>query len=285
MKRHKLILFFVFCTSLLLLIACGKSTEQAGETSPAPSSPGQGKCGDGICDEQEQKNPSLCPEDCSGNGTPSVEPPPEPGPIGACGDSICDKHENPENCPQDCSLVSDVEEPQTQSGSAKVQPLWRSTLGACPPANQVDDWFAEFEFTWIVNEEGMITGFGEGTMYTQGVARCEGQYGGARTPDPFPVSVAGMVVETGYKIDLQANDLTQFYFTTGEVYHEECVLCWILPWFEGQDISGRLSSFTLPSSIHVGDQFHFEMDHQVQDVSWINYYVGSGILEILSLTP
>jgi hypothetical protein len=46
-------LFFIF-----LLLAC--QSEQV-ETNK------EGKCGDGVCDSAEQKNPDLCPSDCGGD--------------------------------------------------------------------------------------------------------------------------------------------------------------------------------------------------------------------------
>lgn len=59
--------------------------------------PGTGKCGDGICDQFEEGNPSLCPQDCS-NGTQN-----QTG-NQLCGDGVCDDIEkaNPNICPQDC---------------------------------------------------------------------------------------------------------------------------------------------------------------------------------------
>jgi hypothetical protein len=51
---------------------------------PAQSPVPGGKCGDGICDEMEQKDPALCPADCAGEdgptgvpatGVPDYEPP------------------------------------------------------------------------------------------------------------------------------------------------------------------------------------------------------------------
>jgi hypothetical protein len=55
-----------------------------------PEAPGpSGKCGDGICDEAEQKNPSLCPQDCTEAAvTVEVTPPeataaPQPAPTEA----------------------------------------------------------------------------------------------------------------------------------------------------------------------------------------------------------
>ncbi len=94
-----------------------------------------GKCGDGICDEFEKANPSLCPQDCeaqqpsttkcgeqSGNICSSSQTcsgswinasdtslccsgacqTKLPSPVGKCGDGKCEGPETKDKCPQDC---------------------------------------------------------------------------------------------------------------------------------------------------------------------------------------
>jgi acetyl esterase/lipase len=85
-KRYTLIpLVFLL---LLPALACGPlaagETPTAVSTAPAAGSPPpKDRCGDGACDEREQQNPALCPEDCgtstSPDGTPGVVPTPGPG--------------------------------------------------------------------------------------------------------------------------------------------------------------------------------------------------------------
>jgi hypothetical protein len=53
-SRMKLIVCLIVFSSLIFSACQGDSTEI----------PQGGRCGDGICDEAEQKNPSLCPGDC-----------------------------------------------------------------------------------------------------------------------------------------------------------------------------------------------------------------------------
>jgi hypothetical protein len=59
---------FLCVTLLLALLACFVAACSSG-SSPTPSvyqAPGgSGRCGDGECDEKEQANPALCPQDCT----------------------------------------------------------------------------------------------------------------------------------------------------------------------------------------------------------------------------
>lgn len=114
----------------LAILACGgaeptpapPATPTAPDKAEAPS-----PCGDGVCDEVEQKNPHLCPEDCPPTEepepttapteaptvvptevpteAPTDTPPPEPTEApGKCGDGVCDEVEakDPSACPEDC---------------------------------------------------------------------------------------------------------------------------------------------------------------------------------------
>lgn len=50
---------------LLVATACmPEEDEEVGQVAATTPPPGQQLCGDGLCDEQEQENPALCPEDC-----------------------------------------------------------------------------------------------------------------------------------------------------------------------------------------------------------------------------
>ncbi|MBN2149616.1 MAG: hypothetical protein JW726_19670 [Anaerolineales bacterium] len=250
--RNRLIKTWLLPVLLLCLaLACGESsaTETPAIVAPPPAAGGEVRCGDGVCDDAEQANPDLCPQDCA----------------------------SPE--------LTAVPMPTAQVWRASTAPMWTSYYGDCP-GRQVDDIFVEFEFTWSVDQEGVITGSGEGTMYAEAVSRCpDTEYGGIRTPDPFPVTVSGSADDNYWNIDLVANDLTQAYFTNGEVYHEECMLCWVMPQFEGVNISGTLASFALPRNAQVGDQFTFEMDYHVPQSTWVNDHIGSAVLEILEVSP
>jgi uncharacterized low-complexity protein len=103
--RNKASYGFIVLAMVVALVAlgCGSSTGEelalASDTTVPPTAtaePGtRGQCGDGVCDEAEQANPALCPQDC---GTA------EPEARGQCGDGVCDEAEqaNPALCPQDC---------------------------------------------------------------------------------------------------------------------------------------------------------------------------------------
>jgi hypothetical protein len=149
---------------------------------------------------------------------------------------------------------------------------------------QVDDLYAEMEFTWSLAENGALTGSGEGTMYAEAVARCpDSDYGGVRTPEPYPVTVKSTVTASGWMVELVATDVSEAYFTSGQVYREECILCWVLPEYKGLGVSGSLSSFSLPRELQAGDTFRFELDYHVPQASWTNDHVGTGTLEILEV--
>lgn len=228
----------------------------------------------------------ACGPSADATPTAPVAPPDSPPSQGRCGDGICDGPENAQNCPQDCSPGAAPPEAPTdsRSGRARLKPLWQSSLGACP-GKQIDDFFAEMEFSWSVAEDGSLSGTGEGSMYAESVARCpDTDYGGVRTPEPFPVVVTGSVVETGWRIELVATDASQYYFNNGEVYHQGCILCWVLPEFKGRELGGTLASFTLPGDIQVGDQFTFDLDYHIPQGSYTNDHVGSGTLEILEVS-
>jgi hypothetical protein len=78
--------------------------EEILHTTPSPDlKKKRGRCGDGSCDELEQKDPSLCPQDCDGIKETKL-PEPEKGKRGKCGDGICDalEQKNPTLCPGDC---------------------------------------------------------------------------------------------------------------------------------------------------------------------------------------
>jgi hypothetical protein len=104
---------------LLVTTACiPEEDEEVGQVAATTPPPGQDLCGDGLCDEVEQKNPDLCPQDCATAEPPSAGhadvvsdtgwvvtgtedlPPSED----RCGDGACDEQEreNPELCPEDC---------------------------------------------------------------------------------------------------------------------------------------------------------------------------------------
>lgn len=82
---------------LLLLLVVGCGSQGGGETSTATHTPAvspvlKGGCGDGKCDGPE--NEQNCPQDCGGETSAGSR----------CGDGVCDEAEqaDPNLCPQDC---------------------------------------------------------------------------------------------------------------------------------------------------------------------------------------
>jgi hypothetical protein len=105
----------VFLLVALAILACGPSEPPPEPTEPPAEARAPSPCGDGVCDEVEQKNPNLCPQDCppteEATMAPTEPPPtdtpqPEPTvPPDKCGDGVCDEVEagDPSACPQDCA--------------------------------------------------------------------------------------------------------------------------------------------------------------------------------------
>jgi len=134
--RHSLAVVAILLLGTCVLTACSEAATQElsptqpplPETAPAAQEPrGPAKCGDGVCDQAEQEDPGLCPQDCEPTSVPTEVPPtqppptatpmpetpaPEPatpdgegtGPGDKCGDGVCDEAEqaDPNLCPQDC---------------------------------------------------------------------------------------------------------------------------------------------------------------------------------------
>ncbi len=130
MKENRLLILFIFfLIAQGLLSACYPSIVQEGSVSDTiiPTTKEaviKAKCGDGVCDQAEQGDPDLCPQDCQEMPSPTSESPTptvlptEPAvqeivstPSGKCGDGVCDEMEqkNPNLCPSDC--------PDTQGSS------------------------------------------------------------------------------------------------------------------------------------------------------------------------
>jgi hypothetical protein len=107
---------WVTMVSVILLLAAGcgpQGAEEMTEAEPTPTAPAsEGRCGDEICDEAEQADPGLCPQDCE-----------VPGATGKCGDGVCDEVEqaDPALCPADCGAAGGGEgkgeaEPEEEPG-------------------------------------------------------------------------------------------------------------------------------------------------------------------------
>jgi hypothetical protein len=94
---------------------CPRVGVTSGAHPQQPSSPGGGQghpyCGDGLCDDFEKTNPSLCPRDCGGGaaGSRTAAPPSTTKGQGqpSCGDGMCDDFEKSSGiCPLDCGGAS-----------------------------------------------------------------------------------------------------------------------------------------------------------------------------------
>ncbi|MGD2146237.1 MAG: hypothetical protein PVH41_06065 [Anaerolineae bacterium] len=147
---------------LLMAAACGPS---GGETAPptaTPAAPGQspGTCGDGVCDEAEQSNSSLCPQDCEAAGA-----------AGKCGDGVCDEAErsDPALCPADCAAAIQA------SGESEAEPQGESQAEPLGEAESQGEPEAEAEGEAEGEGEGEAEGEGEGEPEGEGEGETEGE--------------------------------------------------------------------------------------------------------------
>jgi hypothetical protein len=242
----------------LIVAACGPTAPTI--PPPSPTVP-PGRCGDGVCDEREQQDPALCPQDCP--DVPGEEAPPD-----------ATVTATPTRSAPARATATPTATPSP--GRARLKLQWTSTYGPC----QADSHQAEMEFTLSLTEDGGLTGSGRGTMGAEGIARCpDTDYGGHRTPASYAVTVKGTVTTSGWMVELVAEDASEFYFTSGEVYHTECRLCWLLPQVKGLGVSGSLASFSLPRELLAGDTFRFVLDYQVGE----GHHVGEGTVEIVEV--
>jgi arylsulfatase A-like enzyme len=86
-RNRKTVLLNLFGTAVVLSLAlAGCAPFEDGETpeatqpprptdTSAVATPAKGRCGDGVCDDAEQQNPTLCPRDCSPSVTDQSPPP------------------------------------------------------------------------------------------------------------------------------------------------------------------------------------------------------------------
>lgn len=121
--NHKAI-FLVFIVAVWSLTACGGITNS------------KGSCGDGICDEAEQKNPSLCPADC-------VQLAPEDQ-AGIAGEE---------------NEISDEEKDGEKNNEWEAEVVWDCDLDY---GGNTDKWSLKLNYDFVVDADGRITGSGTG---------------------------------------------------------------------------------------------------------------------------
>lgn len=173
---------------------------------------------------------------------------------------------------------------------AELPPCLRARLsievsGLEPSFCNLDDGSAEMEFAInpvAYDGAGSLTGSGEGNTSFTPVSRCpDTQYGGIETPDPYPVTVFGMLTNAGYELALLADDLTITFFTSGEVYSENALLPFLFEHSTGVNTDGSLESFTIPRGVQKGDTFEFTIGTPPETGYW---WEGVATLEIIA-TP
>ena len=152
------------------ILACGSTEPTPKPEGPPPSPLAQSPCGDGVCDEVEQKNPALCPQDCppteEPTEPPTAPPPTEPPsleptePSSKCGDGVCDAVEanDPNLCPQDCptptpeAAVTVEVTPAEPTAEPTAEPI--VTVAAQTSTTTTDGQFALLGNPATVTQEG-----------------------------------------------------------------------------------------------------------------------------------
>jgi hypothetical protein len=129
-------------------------------------------CGDGVCDETEQADPELCPQDCA-------QPPSE-------GDD------------------AQSEEPSRAGETWAGEVVWGCDL---EHASGTDTWTADLEYEFTVGADGTLAGQGSGTFRraecTRGNCRCWIE------PGPIALEVSGLQQGAYFYIKLDPEyDLT-----------------------------------------------------------------------------
>lgn len=224
-RISQIILTLWLCS--LALAACGATSPTA--MPPGPSSPPQrspteaGRCGDGVCDEAEQANPALCPQDC---GERTVPPGGTPGGTSPCGDGVCDEREQlaPALCPQDCMGMPGGEPP---GATATPTPVAGVGLGDCTAGEWLlvgdacVDWHgnaepsghvcSSFEICLAVDAQCNIQGSGRG-QYAQDTCAFTSP-GGCMSyevtcPD-FSISASGEMITDTLWIQLDGSQIVE----------------------------------------------------------------------------
>jgi hypothetical protein len=212
----------------LSILACGiQGNGEAEEVTVTPSAtspfrefviPPEDNCGDGICDEEEQADPALCPEDCV------------PKARGWCGDGICDEAEqkNPDLCPQDCQgnevTVTPSPQPVFIPGGIGCTPGdWLLVVHGCVHETGTEpsaDLCSDFKVCFTVDEQCQIQGSDEG-QYDQDTCFYTSPDGcmtyDVSCPD-FPISVSGQQITDTMRIMVDASQIWEKV-----VAHEICV--------------------------------------------------------------
>jgi hypothetical protein len=150
----------------LAIVACGSAEPTPEPTATLPPPLAQSPCGDGVCDDVEQKNPALCPQDCPLTEEPT-EPPTAPPPTESpspepteppdkCGDGVCDEAEinDPSLCPQDCPTPTPEAAITVEVTPAEPTAEPTATVAARTSTTTADGQFALLGDPATVNQEG-----------------------------------------------------------------------------------------------------------------------------------
>lgn len=145
---------------MIILSACASPSTQSLPPSPrqTPTSappgpaPNLGGCGDGICDEKEQANPALCPQDC---------------------------------------MVDPADEPKEEEGEWSPEYWWAEITWGCDFQNpgSSNSWTVDIIYEFAVDGNGVLSGSGtgEGRNLKWMIEYCECSL----SLDPFTVAISG----------------------------------------------------------------------------------------------
>ncbi|MEW6094455.1 MAG: hypothetical protein AB1531_10885 [Chloroflexota bacterium] len=169
---------------ILSAAACGQTPEE-------------GICGDEVCDEAEQANPALCPQDCAGGG----------GGGGGDDDSSSD------------------------DGTSGGDDWWAEVTWGCDlTENGEDHWTVDIIYEFNVGSDDQIrgSGTGEGRQVSCTRPGCESC---SLTLDPFTVSISGLKQDEYFSIQMDPEYNMEQYLTCngvtngGRVYQLDLCKC------------------------------------------------------------
>jgi hypothetical protein len=182
----------------LLLFACQAGESQATDTPQVQPLPQSGKCGDQTCDEVEQKNPDLCPQDClSAGGSSESE------------DEGKEEGGEPESGGGDAGLPE---------GCAEEE--WTLTIDGCGSLQNTEPSGAlctEISACVSVDSSCNLTGTGQGQYTTCGYTSATGMCSYEVQCPSFEAPISGVVVLGGeddlFRVKLDASRI--FEIVTG----------------------------------------------------------------------
>jgi hypothetical protein len=185
---------------LLAVLACSPlGGEESHTPTPTLAPADESPCGDGVCDEVEQANPALCPQDCAAAG----------------------------GGPADSASSSGDE---AAEGNWWAEVTWGCDL--VPGGGSEDHWTVDIVYEFTVGSDGQLRGSGQGEGRRISCKRpgCECTL----TLDPFQVTISGLKQEEYFSIQMDPEyNMEEYVFNCpggvppggGQVYQLDLCIC------------------------------------------------------------